>query len=406
MRKTILGMAAAALMFAGCSKEELVDETMPSEGVSSIASAPGQEKAIFNPNAPRIWFNNNQGRMVLRLGGPIGNLPKDCRPKGSISFRAAEGSDDVQTMEASLCRIGNSRFYRSARNTFEFSEEDFFSLVDFKVDWNDEDDTPQEVSGSLFLYPSGRTVAQNPRLARLRVGPQLQTGSGANGKNWRMIIADDPTQTVSSVSVKAAAMVDEDGQVIDGEDLPAFELEQTHFNQNLGLTRFVGRQLNAEVSRNYEVSLNGSGTYGVDFLDEETNAVILSKYTIADVSDETVGVVVADEVDEPEFLGTALRSKTGESWAYEVAIADLGDWVESASATITYSDPKGFNTSEAQFDLQLVRTEGNLKVFRAEGLFLEGLEPGTEVQALVSSNGKGTKKASTQIVSTASISLL
>ena len=395
MKKTILGLAATALLFAGCSKEELVEETIPSEGVSSIAAAPGQQKAFNNPDAPRIWFNNNQGRMVLRLGGPIGNLPTDCRPKGSISFRATEGSD-VQTLEAPLCRIGNSRFYRSARNTFEFSEEDFFSLVDFKVDWNAVDNTPQEVSGSLFLYPSGRTVAQNPRLARLRVGPALQTGTSANGKNWRMIIADDPTQTVSSVSVKAATTVDEDGQVINGEDLPAFDLEQTHFNQNLGLTRFVGRQLNAEVSGNYEVSLNGTGTYDVDFLDEETNAVILSKYIIADVSNETVGVVASTQVDEPEFLGTRLGSRTGEAWTYEVAIADLGEWVESTTVAITYSDPKGFNTYESQFDMQLVRTEGNLKVFRAEGLLLEGLEFGTDVQALVSGFGRGNRIASGQ----------
>lgn len=386
MKKTVLGMAAAALLFAGCSKEELVEETIPSEGVSSVASSPGQEKNFWS-DAPSIWFNQNNGRMFVRLKENPGYSFLISKRTAAINNEDGGHNNDLEVVE--LQRVGNSRIFRSARGAVEFSNDTDFSLVDIELENGEE----EVWSGSIFLYPSGRTVAQNPTLARLRIGPSLQTGTSANGKNWRMIIADDPTQTVASVSVKAATVVDEDGQEVDEEDLPSFELEETHFNQNLGLRRYIGRQINAEVSRNYQMTFMGSDSYDVDFLNEEANAVIISKYTVADVSNETIGVVTTTEVDEPEFLGTALRSKTGETWTYEVALADLGDWVETV--TLTFPEQEGVFPTQSEFDMQLVRSEGNLKVFRTEGILFEGLEFGTDVQALVAGFGRGNRSTAT-----------
>ena len=379
-------MAAAALLFAGCSKEELVEETIPSEGVSSVASSPGQEKNFWS-DAPSIWFNQNNGRMFVRLKENPGYSFLISKRTAAINNEDGGHNNDLEVVE--LQRVGNSRIFRSARGAVEFSNDTDFSLVDIELENGEE----EVWSGSIFLYPSGRTVAQNPTLARLRIGPSLQTGTSANGKNWRMIIADDPTQTVASVSVKAATVVDEDGQEVDEEDLPSFELEETHFNQNLGLRRYIGRQINAEVSRNYQMTFMGSDSYDVDFLNEEANAVIISKYTVADVSNETIGVVTTTEVDEPEFLGTALRSKTGETWTYEVALADLGDWVETV--TLTFPEQEGVFPTQSEFDMQLVRSEGNLKVFRTEGILFEGLEFGTDVQALVAGFGRGNRSTAT-----------
>jgi hypothetical protein len=415
MKKTVLGMAAAAMLFAGCSKEELVDETMPSEGVSSVASTPGQEKNFWS-SAPSIWFNDNNGRMFVRLKSDPpqgGTIRADIR----ITFQNGGGqitvdpNDDPTNEEfetaVDLQRIGNSRIYRSARNAADLPEEFDFSMANINLSAGDE----EVWNGDVFLYPSGRTVAQDPTLLRGRVGPSLQTGVGANGKQLAVIIADDPTQEVASV-VFESLETDEDGV----SQKTRVELEQTHFNQNLGLSRWTGSGRGGSGGSGIfsgEMYLLGSGSYGVDFLDETSNTVIKSRY---DVRIPVVWHVIYSETerapfdieenDDPVFLGTALRSRTGETWTYEVALADLGEWVESATATISYSDPKGFNTTETQFDMELVRTEGNLKVFRREGLYLEGLEPGTEVQALVSGNGKGTKKATSQIGSTASISLL
>lgn len=405
MKKTVLGMATAAMLFAGCSKEELVDETMPSEGVNSVASTPGQEKNFWS-SAPSIWFNDNNGRMFVRLKSDPpqgGTIRADIR----ITFQNGGGqitvdpNDDPtnETFETAvdLQRIGNSRIYRSARNAADLPEEFDFSLANINLSAGDE----EVWNGDVFLYPSGRTVAQDPTPLRGRVGGYTEIdadGLEETGFDFTIIVADDPTMQVASLKVESSGL-DEDGI----SDEQSLSFEETHSNQNLGLRRFKGRgpiQLTGRV--NYLV-MYGDGNYGVDFLDEESNTEIKSRHSVRipvvwhvlHESSQKVQVEL-EENDEPVFLGTRLGSKTGETWSYEVAIADLGDWVESATATISYSDPKGFNTTETQFDMELVRTEGNLKVFRAEGLFLEGLEFNTDVQALVAAFGRGNRTTAGQ----------
>lgn len=384
MKKLVAVLSVSALIIGGCSKEEIVEETIPSDGVSTVATNSNGVKNT-NTDGPEIWFQENQGRMMMRLSGPIGTLPTDCRPTGRINFRDASDVIAEPAAQGSLCRLGNSRNYRTESNTFNFSEEDYFSLVDFRVDWNSADDTPQEVSGSLFLYPSGRTVAQDPQPVKGLIGGWTFDDGAAQDQSRALTItiADDPTQEVASVQFKS-----EDG---------SSSLEQTHFNQALGLSRWSGPGRGGSgASGRFEgdVYLLSSNPYDVDFIGGETNAQIIGKYS---VDGESNGPAAIAEIDEPEFLGAALRSKSGDFWTYQIAIADLGEWVESAK--LTFPEQEGVYPTQNEFDMKLVRTEANLKVFEVNGIRFEGLEDGTEVQAAVTGFGKGTRNTTFSVAS-------
>ena len=312
------------MLFAGCSKEELVDETMPSEGVSSVARTPGQEKNFWS-SAPSIWFNDNNGRMLVRLKGDppqTTTIRADIR----ITFQGAGGqsivdpNDDPTNEEfetdVELQRIGNSSIFRTSAGSVEFSDESDFSLVNVQLTAGDE----MVWEGDVFLYPSGRTVAQDPAVARLRISPVAEFEDGSEGQRIAVVIADDPTGQVAGVRFSAVV---EDGDGIASERVST-NLELGQLNQNLGLASYFGRYLKRETDRlkSRTLEFTAPGSYGVDFLDEATNTIILKKY---EITDEGTGFVPTNEVDEPEFLGTRLGSKTGETWSYEVAIADLGD---------------------------------------------------------------------------------
>ena len=66
MRKILTVLAATVLLMAGCSKEELTDNV--AEGVSSIATPSNGHARFGNPDAtPEVWFNQDNGRMLLRV---------------------------------------------------------------------------------------------------------------------------------------------------------------------------------------------------------------------------------------------------------------------------------------------------------------------------------------------------
>jgi hypothetical protein len=75
--------------------------------------------------------------------------------------------------------------------------------------------------------------------------------------------------------------------------------------------------------------------------------------------------------DEPEVLGARFASATyGETWELEVAIADLGDWVEEVK--YVFDPSEGSSPLVSEVVLQLTRTEGNLRVFTSSNvLFYE-----------------------------------
>lgn len=250
MRNTLLTLAAAAFLLAGCSKDELTENA--AEGVSSIATPTNSHARLGNPdNQPDVWFNENQGRMLVKYNG-IGTLPRDCRPTGRIVYSIAGGEDpdgnateETIVMEADLQRIGNSNLFRSAQNAFNFAPEVYFSMVDLTIDWNFDDSFPQDESryeAKLFLYPSGRTVEQDPKifLRRFHIQETIDAQLDAEIVELAIVIADDPAQEVAQVKfVPNPVYPNPDDPTYAVYPEPSY-LEKTHENQNLGLSRWAG----------------------------------------------------------------------------------------------------------------------------------------------------------------------
>lgn len=243
-------MAATTFIWTGCSKQELIENT--SDGVSSVAIPSNSNARLGNPDGtPDIWFNENQGSMMLKVPprwthialtasvknyGLSGNEdPND----GTFVDEDGDGVFDYQEWSAELDRVGNSRIYRSGQDQFVFGTTTYFSLVDvtltsntFVDDWQGETAYLQ-----LFVYPSGRTVEQAPKVARIRTRSVTNFDSS---HEIRLIIADDPAQEVAQVKfVPDPVYPNPDDPTYAVYPEPSY-LEKTHENQNLGLSRWAG----------------------------------------------------------------------------------------------------------------------------------------------------------------------
>ncbi len=411
MKRLIWIFAAVGLLATGCSKDEMEDNV--TDGVSSVASSANGAMARVDGNAPEIWFQMNQGRMVIQFNGPLGNLPTDCRPKGRVTFKAAGNSEDpndVTVFEADLCRVGNSRVFRSAANQFNFGPDDHFELVDIDLEWAMADGTPGEFSGSIFLYPSGRTVTQAPELKRAKIGPIVAT-TDANGiATFRVVVVDDPNQEVASVEFTTKGAIDETTTPPTVTEGQTIQFEKSHVNQNLGLARWTAPYactgvLNPETGKwecedallEGTLILRKAQTYDVDFIAGESS-VIIGRYAL---SGSGSGRLTKVEDDEPVLLGTRLSSADGgATWNMEVAIADLGAWVTSVN--YRFLETNGPAPLQQETPLYLVRQEGNLKVFTNKVSF-DGNPKGSDYQGLIFQFGIGTRTSSAQASSKAEL---
>lgn len=402
MRNALFTLAAASLLIAGCSKEELTETT--TEGISSVATPTNGNARFGNQDGmPDIWFNENQGRMLLRvpprwthvaLTATVRNYslngnedPND----GTLVDEDGDGVFDYQEWSAELNRIGNSRMYRSGQDQFVFGTTTYFSLLDvtltsstFVDDWQGETAYLQ-----LFVYPSGRTVEQAPKVARLRTRSVTNTDSA---HEMAVILSDDPTQQVASVVFRSELPADPN----DPTSVPLVEtadLGQTHFNQALGLSRWTGtmsRGMVRETTRQRSLVLQGSGSYDVDFLSGEANAKIIARYI---VSENGNGGLSTEVSDEPVILGSRLGSTSfGEQWQLEVAIADVGDWVETVDYVFIPTEGQPA-PSVAELPLELTRTEGNLRVFTSPKFTIEGDALGFNYSGIVYLYGTGTRSS-------------
>lgn len=248
MKTSFLTLAAAALLLAGCSKEELIENV--SEGTSSVAT-PANAR-FGNRNAmPEVWFNQNNGRMLLRVPPRWTHVALTASVKnyslngnedpndGTFVDEDGDGVFDYQEWNVELGRIGNSRIYRSGQDEFVFGTTTYFSLVDvtltantFIDDWQGETSYMQ-----LFVYPSGRTVEQDPKVARIRTRSVTNSDSA---HEMAVIVADDPSQEIASVKFVPDPIYgnpDDPTQVSYPEPII---LGKTHFNQALGLSRWTG----------------------------------------------------------------------------------------------------------------------------------------------------------------------
>jgi hypothetical protein len=394
MKKLLWSMAALSLMATGCSKEEM--EESVTEGVSALAVPVSQQKNggtgsshVWN----ELWFNHNQGRMWVNARGPINRLPQNCNPSVRVVFGAL-GSDDpneVTVMQADLCRVGNSRNYRSAANSFNFSDSDFFSLVDVEFNWNAFDGTPQEYAAQLFLYPSGRTVVQDPKVMRVREQGEDRV---------RVIIADDPAQEVEQVF-----LFNESGTRV---------LEKTHFNQALGLSSWHTSAMNNPPSTDldwyiafvsdppidaddYGISITGqpySGTYG----DHRHRFNWFEKVGVFLPGNQGNWVAY----DEPLLIGSKLTSNNnGGTFNLTVAVAEFGDALETVRCTFGESEGPAPIGGTSQMEL-VGEGAGGLKVYEVRGVRFNGNPTGSEYEIFYQF-GTGTRSSTVTMSSKAEL---
>lgn len=248
MRKTLTILAASALLMASCSKEELTENV--ADGVSSVATPTNGHARLGNPDAiPEIWFNQNQGRMVIQFSGR-GVLPQNCRPTGRISYTIPGGVDpdgneieETVVVEAELIQVGNSNIYRSGRDRFLFGQTDHFSILDVTIDAETyvEEWGGETLDLQMFLYPSGRTVEQDPKIFLRRFHFQDQiTAEWEATVELAIVIADDPAQQVKQVKFVPNPVYPNPDDPTYAVYLEPSYLVKTHENANLGLSRWAG----------------------------------------------------------------------------------------------------------------------------------------------------------------------
>lgn len=247
MRKTLTLLAAATLLWVGCSKQELIENA--SDGVSAVATPTSQMKnggGNFHVWT-EVWFNENNGRMMLKVPPRWTHVALSASVRSSAASGNVDdpdGNPDDVIMEGELTQVGNSRIYRSGQDQFVFGTESYFSLVDvtltsntFVDDWQGETAYMQ-----LFLYPSGRTVEQDPKLVLRRT--HIQNSIAASYEDiiaeLTIVIADDPAQEVAEVKFVPDPIYGNPDDPTDVTYPEPMYLEKTHDNQTLGLSRWVG----------------------------------------------------------------------------------------------------------------------------------------------------------------------
>lgn len=379
MKNSLWTIAAAALLLAGCSKEEITENI--SEGTSSVATPVNGNARFGNQdNLPDVSLNTHNGKVSVKLKG------KDSPPSLNVLVAGEEAEN-----EGALNRLGNSKNYTTANNFID-GQSMYFSLVDvtltsphFIDDWQGE-----TAYLSLFVYPNGRPVVQAPKAIFRRWHVQ-ETITGewdeTITEELRITVADDPAQAVAQVKLVPEPIYGNPDDPTDVFIPETVFFEKTHENQNLGLSRWIGRQIVREVSRQRASLLMRSepGTYAVDFLDEEDSRAIVAKYSIEEDEDGTITTTLSDE---PEILGGQAVSTTfGETWKLEVAVADLGDWAQTANFALEgVESPDG---EEVKLSMELTRVEGNLRVFSYSGVILNLSPDDGELIGTMFLNGQG-----------------
>ena len=424
MKSSFLTLAAAALLLAGCSKEELTENV--AEGVSAVAAPTSQQKNRGGRFQMRtdVWFNQNNGRMLVRLPGngqTLTDVTANVRSyaisgqedpnSGNLVDADGDGVFDYQEWSVELNRVGNSRIYRTEpQSQFVFGSTVYFSLLDvtltsntFIDDWQGETAYLQ-----LFVYPSGRTVEQDPKVMRVLTGRWDGNYQDGERIQFNVVLADDPAQEVSSVVFRSELPADPNDPTSE-RTVQTVALGQTHFNQALGLSRWVG-QLGCQgfynpqtgewvceddcpfddVEARPRVMLKASTSYNVDFLSEEDNKTIVAVYGGGGCDDEND--INLEPSDEPEILGSRLGSTSfGEQWQLEIAIADLGDWVETVN--YVFEPGEGPAPLVSELPMQLTRTEGNLRVYTSPKFSFNGNPTGNNVGGIVYLFGTGTRSS-------------
>jgi len=383
MKTSFLTLAAVALLLAGCSKQEITENI--SDGTSLVATPTnGLARLGRAGNQPSVKFKNN--RIVIGLNNtktdeevPLDELLADGG--GTVVLTNNETTPPT-IIQLPLTNNGNeNQRYRTPQ--FELSATMENELFDIEIQGAD---GSYLWGASIFMREDGKAVENDPELARARV----KEVNNPEELKLVLVTMDDPTEQISKVKfVPSPAFENPDDPTVltQGETVV---LNKSHVNTNIGLARWTGRTgRGSSAHLDGETFLLSNNTYGVPFLTEETNAQIIGKYSVSvDLSGET-SIVLSDE---PEILGSRLGSTSfGEQWQLEIAIADLGDWVETVNYVFTAGE--GPSPLVAELPMQLTRTEGNLRVYTSAKFSFNGNPTGFNYGGIVYQFGTGTRSS-------------
>ena len=394
MKSSFWTLAAVALLFAGCSKEEITENV--SEGGSLVATPTnGLARLGRASNQPSVKFKNSRIVIGLNNTKTDEDVPLDAiLAEGGGSLVLIDNETTPPTViELPLENTNGNENQRYRTPQFELPSELEFDLFDIEIRGAD---GVYLWGASIFVREDGRAVENNPVLAKFR-RTHLRNSISASYEDviveqiqLRLVIADDPTEQVQSVMFKLAPVsedpTDPNSPVTEFEPV---EFERTHVNQNIGRSRWIGRQLVRETTRMQGalLTLAGPGSYGVNFLDEVANREIVDQYNLDENEDGTVTFSLSDE---PVILGSRLGSTSfGEQWQLEIAIADLGDWVETVN--YVFEPGEGPAPLVSELPMQLTRTEGNLRVYTSPKFSFNGNPTGNNVGGIVYLYGTGTR---------------
>ncbi len=378
MKTSFWTIAAAALLLAGCSKEELTNNM--SDGASLVATPTnGNARLGRAGDQPSVKFKNNRIVIGLNNSKTEEDVPLDAILEdggGSVVLTNTETTPHT-VLELSLSNTNENENQRYRTPQFEMAESFEYGLFDIEI----RDAQGEYLWGaSIFVLADGKAVENNPIVKRTGLVGRWDFDDSGAQDNSRLVVVlgDDPTQQVADVKFlqnPVSENPDDPTAVVEFEPVT---LEQTHFNPALGISRWIGRDWSGNGPTNVSgaIYLNSSNIYDVDFLAGETNAQIVGKYNV-DVNE--LGEVSSEISDEPEILGSRIETASfGESWKMEVAVADLGDWAESARFVLEEID--GSNVGNVEIPLELTRVEGNLRVFTYSGVILNLNPDGGELE--------------------------
>ncbi|MGB0917360.1 MAG: hypothetical protein ACPGU4_07200 [Flavobacteriales bacterium] len=384
MKTSFWSIAAATLLLAGCSKEELTENI--SDGASVVATPTNGSARLGRPgNQPTVKFKND--RIIIRLNDTKTEeeIPLDALLEENLGQVVLTNNETTPptVLEFPLTKNSENENQRYRTPQFELSEEMKNEL--FNIEIQDAEGT-YLWGASIFVREDGKAVENNPVIARTGlVGrwsfDDATTQNNPTGK-LAIIVGDDPTQQVANVEfLQAPVFENPDDSTTIVTEYERATLQQTHFNPAIGYSRWKSEGWNATAPADMSgvIYLKGATNYDVDFLASETNVRVIGKYNLTVNED---GETIQTLSDEPEILGARITSTTfGETWKMEFAFADLGDWVESVNYVIDGLD--GSDVEKFEIPLKLEKANGNLRVYSYSGVIYPLIPDGGDLTGTV-----------------------
>ncbi len=232
MKKLFFVSALAAISLVSC-KKEIVNSPV-TEGANVVATKVGSFKT--EEDAPKLWFTGNFKQLMMALPGNGRGICQFGRCYSSeYTFKLTNSSGS--TITSKLKRLGNSNNYRSDNlNMFNGGN---FMLCDFVAT---DMDGVELYSGQIFIYESGQTAEQNPKVADIEKLGQWTHSSGIELIETLVVtISGDPAQQIDKLRFIPDPIRVETGDPrnpFKTIQLPSFDLEKTHYSQTTGIARF------------------------------------------------------------------------------------------------------------------------------------------------------------------------